>query len=195
MNSNPKLGEIEIFILSNGVHTDIVLPIKNAHKDWSKSVKFEHIQLKDTLMKYLAFGWGDKGFYLETPTWAELKFSVAFKAVFHLSTTAIHATFYKDLKESTHCKKIFISKDDYVKLVSYIEESFMYDKNKNVILIPNHSYSNTDCFYEAEGVYSLFYTCNTWANNALKYSNQKSCLWTAFDKGIFYHYKKTNEMH
>lgn len=26
---------IEIFILSNGVHTDIVVPIKNEFKDWS----------------------------------------------------------------------------------------------------------------------------------------------------------------
>jgi hypothetical protein len=44
-------------------------------------------------------------------------------------------------------------------------------------------------FYNAKGRYSLFYTCNTWANQALKSANQKAALWTIFDFGIFQHYK------
>ena len=46
-----------------------------------------------------------------------------------------------------------------------------------------------DAFYDAKGKYSLFYTCNTWANCALKAANQKASLWTVYDKGIFCHYK------
>ncbi|HXU27639.1 MAG TPA: DUF2459 domain-containing protein, partial [Bacteroidia bacterium] len=49
---------------------------------------------------------------------------------------------------------------------------------------------DNDSFYEAVGVYGLFYTCNTWANNGLKYCGQKACLWTPFEKGIFYQYRK-----
>ena len=111
---------IQIFILSNGVHTDIVLPIKNKHYNWSRKIKFENTIAKDSSAKYLALGWGDKGFYLETPTWADLKFSTAFKAAAGLSTTAMHCTFYKEMKLSKQCKSIQISEEDYKNLIDYI---------------------------------------------------------------------------
>ena len=87
--------EIPIYILTNGVHTDVVLPIKNEHYDWSNQLKFEHTKSKDTTYQYVALGWGDKGFYLETPTWADLKASTALKAATGLSSSAMHVTFYK----------------------------------------------------------------------------------------------------
>jgi uncharacterized protein (TIGR02117 family) len=178
----------DIYILSNGVHTDIVVPVQSSVKDWSQHVKFKHTKSGDSLMKYLAFGWGDKGFYLETPTWADLKFSTAFKAMFHLGTSAMHCTFYSDLKEGEYCRKIKISDDAFRKLTAYIEESFKFDASHQVQHIANNSYGRNDAFYEANRVYDLFYTCNTWANNALKCCGQKACLWTPSDKGIFYHY-------
>lgn len=178
----------DIYILSNGVHTDIVLPVKSSVKDWSHQVRFTHTRSGDSLMKYIAFGWGDKGFYLETPTWADLKFSTAFKAMFHLGTSAMHCTFYRDMKEGEYCRKIKISDEAFRKLTTYIEESFTLDANQQVQHIANNSYGRNDAFYEANRVYNLFYTCNTWANNALKSGGQKACLWTPSDKGILYHY-------
>lgn len=49
-------------------------------------------------------------------------------------------------------------------------------------------YGDHDAFYEAKGRYSLFHTCNTWANNALKACGQKACWWTPFSTGIRYQY-------
>jgi uncharacterized protein (TIGR02117 family) len=192
VNSNKanKNADVEIYILTNGVHTDLVLPIKSDEIDWSKLIKFENTLLKDTLMKYVAFGWGDKGFYLETPTWSDLKISVALKAAFYLGKSAMHTTFYKEMNESKTCVRIKISKAEYVALINYISESFQRDVNGEVMHIKNHSYGDNDAFYEAKRVYGLFYTCNTWANNGLKSCGQKACLWTPFDKGIFYQYRK-----
>lgn len=180
---------IEIFILSNGVHTDIVVPIKNEFKDWSKEICFHHTKSKDSLVNYLAFGWGDKGFYLNTPEWSDLKASTALNAAFGLSSSAIHTTFFKNMKENACCRKIKISAEEYQKLVTYIFESFEFDSSKRVQWISNYSYGNRDAFYEAKGSYNLFYTCNTWANNALKIANQKASLWTVTDTGIFCHYQ------
>ena len=180
---------VEIYIFTNGVHTDLVLPIKNEYTDWSESVSFDHTVSKDHDMKFIAIGWGDKGFYLETPTWAELKFSVAFKAAFHLGTSAMHTTFYKNMKEGEDCKKIILTKEQYIQLVNYIEDSFRYDNAGHVINIKAIPYGKNDAFYEARRTYSLFYTCNTWTNNALKAAGQRACLWTPTDKGIFYQYR------
>ena len=177
---------ITIYILTNGVHTDIVVPIKTADKDWSKEISFKNVVKPDTNARWVAFGWGDKGFYLNTPTWAELKFSVAFKAAFALSSSAIHATFYNSLQESSSCKKILISRQQYVRLMSYIDNSLEKDADGVVINIKtNANYDDHDAFYEAKRRYNLFYTCNTWANNALKACGQKACLWTPRDKPIF----------
>lgn len=183
--------DVAIYILSNGVHTDLVLPIRNNTIDWSKAVKSEHTKGKDTTFRLVAFGWGDKGFYLETPTWSDLKISTAFKAAFALSESAIHTTFYNEIAEGDHCIKINISENNYKRLVDYIHNSFETDGNHNLINIKTSAvYGENDTFYEATGTYNLFYTCNTWANNGLKACQQKAGLWTLLQGGIFYHYRE-----
>lgn len=184
----PEKG-IEIYLLSNGVHTDIVVPVKTPTTDWSEKVKFQNTKANDTTAKYLAFGWGDKGFYLNTPTWADLKFSTAFYAASGLSTSAMHCTFYKRMKEDEECRKIIITEKQYKALVDFIQNSFQM-KNGQVIKIETDAvYGNNDAFYEANGSYNLFYTCNTWTNSALKAADQKASLWTVYDKGILMHYE------
>ena len=180
---------VPVYILSNGVHTDIVLPLKNDIKDWSTKISYLDTKAKDSTRQNVAFGWGDKGFYLDTPTWADLKTSTAVKAVTGLSSSAMHITFYGNLKEDENCKKFFISKSQYQNMIDYIENSFTLDTKNKFQRIGTHSYGKYDIFYEAKGSYNLFYTCNTWANQALKAGNQKAALWTVLDKGIFYHYE------
>jgi uncharacterized protein (TIGR02117 family) len=182
--------KVEIFILSNGVHTDIVVPVKNDSYDWSKQIKFEHTKAKDSTAKYLAIGWGDRGFYLETPTWADLKVSTALKATTGLSSSALHATFYKAMKEDAYCKKIQISTIEYQNLVVFIKDSFETKSDEIIKIETEAVYNKNDIFYEAKGSYSLFYTCNSWANQALKAANQKAAFHTLTDTGIFRHYYK-----
>src|SRR5688572_19403271 len=72
---------IEIYILTNGVHTDLVLPLQNQFMDWNKFVNPASTISSNTSVRYVSFGWGDKGFYLRTKTWGDLKFSIAFNAL------------------------------------------------------------------------------------------------------------------
>ncbi len=180
---------VSIYIKTNGVHTDIILPVKNEIKNWSSQIKFENTKSNDTTATYLAFGWGNKGFYLDTPEWSDLKASTAFNAAFGLSTSAMHTTFYKAIKENKDCIKITISEENYIKLVANIENTFQFDSRQNPIFIKATTYGNNDSFYEAKGNYSLFNTCNSWANETLKSANQKAAFWTVTDSGIFCHYK------
>ncbi|WP_276966396.1 TIGR02117 family protein [Chryseobacterium sp.] len=182
--------EIPIYIYTNGVHTDIVMPVKNDLQDWSQKIPFGNTKSKKTDYQYIGIGWGDKGFYLDTPTWADLKFSTAVKAAFWLSDSAMHCTYYNTMKEGDDCKMIMISRSQYENLVKYVEDKFDRDQNGNFILIPTNAvYGDNDAFYDAKGTYSFLYTCNTWSNNALKAAGQKAALWTPSDFGIFQHYK------
>lgn len=182
--------DVEIYILSNGIHTDIVVPTTNNITDWStlfppsNSTRNENLPL-------LALGWGSKGFYLETPTWNDLTFSTAAKAVFGLSESAIHATYHQNITPNNkNCFKVTLSNRQYKLLCKYITESLKLEHNKSIYISTDANYGDTDAFYEAQGAYNLFYTCNTWANNALKSCEQRTALWTPFDKGILQHYKK-----
>ena len=68
--------DVEIFVQSNGVHTDICMPVKSAYFDWTSFIDTT-LYSKNKSFEYIAVGWGDKGFFLDTPTWAELKTSTA----------------------------------------------------------------------------------------------------------------------
>lgn len=185
--NEPKV--IEIYILTNGVHTDLVVPIKNEEMDWGKELPFENTISRRSDFNYLSVGWGDKGFYLDTPTWAELKPSTALKAAFWMGESAMHCTYYFEMTEGKDCKKLLLTKKQYQNLVKYIKDKFDRDVNGNVVFIETDAvYGIHDAFYDAKGKYSFLETCNTWANNGLKAAGQKAALWTPSDMGIFQHY-------
>jgi uncharacterized protein (TIGR02117 family) len=191
VNKNQKVkGTIPAYILTNGVHTDIVVPVKTTQINWNEIVSYNNTIGKDSLLEWIAFGWGDRGFYLETPTWGDLTFKVAFKAVFGLSTSAMHITYHNNLIEGDDCRKFYLTEEQYQKLINYINNSFLVDdeQQKPILIETDAVYGHADAFYEAKGSYSLFHTCNTWSNNGLKAAEQRASLWTPFETGIFYQY-------
>ena len=186
--SNPK--EVAIYIMTNGVHTDIIVPAVSAEMNWTKEISYQNTLEADSTYQYLAMGWGDKKFYLETPEFSDLKLSNGLRAISGLSTSAMHTTYYRNIREDASCKKIIISKAQYRQLIDYVLNSFKKDETGHLINVKsNIHYDIGDAFYEAKGSYSIFKTCNTWANAALKACGQKSCLWTIFDTGIFLKYQ------
>lgn len=187
--ATPEPKVVRGYLKTNGVHTDIVLPVKTDYVDWSEKFPFSNTISQRTDFDYLAIGWGDKGFYLDTPTWADLKFSTAFKAAFWLGDAAVHATYYEDIKVNDSVKTFVMTERQYKNLIKYIDGSLDKDSKGNYIYINTKAqYGKNDAFYEAKGSYSFLHTCNTWTNNALKKSGQKAALWTPTDSGIFRHY-------
>jgi uncharacterized protein (TIGR02117 family) len=166
----------EIFLSTNGVHLEIIMPINVLSIELKEDIDFTAAD------KYISFGWGDEKFYLNTPTWGDLTFKNAFTALFIKSSALIHLTRSKQVKKSW--TKIIIGESELAKLNQYILKSFKKDENGGKIIIYNSGYSVSDDFYKANGKFSCFKTCNTWVNKAFKESDLKSCLWTPFDFGL-----------
>ena len=176
----------EISILSNGVHTDIVFPVERDSFDWRSIFPLEHVEDADSSYACIAFGWGDKGFFLETPAWGDLKFSTAFKAAFFLSTSAMHVTFWKGKPaESEKCHTIRITTEQFEQLKLNILASFTNNHEGRPIRIDHKGYSDNDCFYEAPDTYSFLNTCNVWTGRTLRESGIRAACWTPFDWGVF----------
>jgi uncharacterized protein (TIGR02117 family) len=178
--------ETEVYISTNGFHTDIVMPVKTEMIDWSEKIKFSHTKSGDSVQNFVAVGWGNEDFFINIPSWSELKLSIAVRAALGIGPSAIHAEFLKSVWEDEFCRKIELSKSQYIDLVNFIESYFKKDPLGNFINIPTpNTYGNSDAFYEAKGRLTLFFTCNTWVNSALKKAGLRSCLWTPFQSGVF----------
>ncbi len=189
-SKQPNTG-ITIFIKSNGVHTDLVVPTENKFYDWSKKISPEDFGLITSENSYTSFGWGDKGFYLNTPNWSDLKLSTAIDAILpYTGGSAMHVSIYeKSLTENKQTKKIILTEEQYLILCSFILKSFVKTEEGNFVLINGYHYNGaTDNFYEAVGSYHLFNTCNYWAYSGLKAAGVKTAFWAPFDKCIFYHF-------
>ncbi|MFK8059053.1 MAG: DUF2459 domain-containing protein [Polaribacter sp.] len=169
-----------IYLTTNGVHLDIIIPVKNIDSLLLSGIK------KNKTEKYLSFGWGEENFYLNTPTWADLTFKNTFKALFLKSATLIHITRYKNKR--LNWIEIKVSESELQKLNNYLSNTFQVDKNGFKMILENRGYSYQDDFYRAKGSYSCFKTCNSWANKAFKESGLKASLWTPFDFGLLNKY-------
>jgi uncharacterized protein (TIGR02117 family) len=179
--------ELEVYILSNGVHLEMVLPVRNEIKDWTSEIMIDSGIVQ--IVRFISFGWGDRQFFINTPEWADLTVKTAVTALFLKSPAALHVDCWSDLPVNNRCKRIPVSKDQYKIIVDYINDSFKRDSSGNTIPIRDFHYDRYDSFYEAENSYSLFFTCNTWTNRCLKVSGLKACLWTPFDKGTLFQYR------
>ena len=177
-------ADITLYLISNGIHTDIVMPSRNGDTDWTAT-----FPAADTTggqsADWIAVGWGDKNFYLNTPTWADLTASTALKAVSGLSESAIHTTYYDSMENCGRCAKFTVSRRQYLELAAYIRSSLKWRDGRTIPVTADIHYGESDAFYEAKGSYNLFYTCNTWTNDALKSAGAKAALWTITEGGIF----------
>lgn len=192
VNSDPVKvqKEVTIYVRTNGVHVDIVMPRKInlpnsvVSYNWNNLINDSLFKDVDSTYKHIAIGWGDKGFYLNTPTWNDLKFSTAFKAAFGLGSSAMHVTYYKNMEaDGETTKEIHISALDYQNLITEITQSFELENN-SAVLITHPSYGTHDNYFEANGKYSLFKTCNVWTGNTLKKANITMGLWTPLQSGV-----------
>ncbi len=183
VNNNENIAaDNEVYLNTNGIHLGIIIPIELMDSTLQKGLKFNSAD------KYLSFGWGDKNFYLNTPTWGDLTVKNAFNATFLNSETLIHLTRYKSKQEDW--VKVELSEAQLKKLNEYILTYFKEDHNGDKIFLKGKGYTTYDDFYEAHGNYSCFKTCNSWVNSALKESDLKACYWTPFDFSVLNKYKK-----
>jgi uncharacterized protein (TIGR02117 family) len=182
-------ADIRIYLWTNGMHTDIVMPVNTEIIDWREIAKPEHVISSSRDFNYIAFGWGDLEFYRNVPSWRDLTPGIGFRALFLPSPSAMHIKFHHHITENEYTLGIDIDRKQFELLAEFIKNSFEYDSEENPQLIEDLHYDDTDAFYRAKRSLNLFYTCNTWANDALKHSGLTACLWTPFAEGVFYHHR------
>lgn len=182
----PDPEGITIAVMSNGVHTDLVLPLTCDWHSWWDRLSPDDIPGDASRLQYVALGWGNREFYLETPTWADVRISLVLRAMVGVGETAVHADFLTGLPaEGDRCRHLSLSQDHYQLLVKNLEATFHLDDNGRARSISGAHYHHADAFYEARGRYHLLQTCNVWTGQILRKSGIRVGLWTPFPAGVF----------
>ncbi|NBC06666.1 MAG: TIGR02117 family protein [Bacteroidetes bacterium] len=182
--------DIEIYVVSNGVHVDYVLPSISPYFNWNKVLDDRHYETPLTEQTYLGIGWGDRGFYLEVDEWKNLKPSVAARAMLIPTPTLMHITAHPELPMGQkRLASIHLSAEQYLQLCDYIC-SYFREEAGQAIHLPGKGYTVNDSFYEAKGAYHAFNTCNFWINRGLIKIGVRAPIWSHGGGGIFYQLKK-----
>ncbi|MEM7657971.1 MAG: DUF2459 domain-containing protein [Bacteroidota bacterium] len=178
LNELPS-GDIPIQLVSNGVHVDVVFPLDHPESTWRTF--FGDPDWMKPSTRYVAIGWGERSFYLNTPNWSDLTVGTALHATLWPSPTAFHLTPLRGkLRSSPQVRTLMVSAEQHRQLVEAFQQAFSQPEQA----IPDASYTGKDRFYEAHGAYHLFMTCNEWINQRMKDADLPAVGWAPFDWGL-----------
>jgi uncharacterized protein (TIGR02117 family) len=175
---------IRIAVSSNGVHTGLIVPMVAADVDWRDLIRPE--DLADP--RYAAYpaveiGWGERGFYLETPTWADVRPGTVLAAAIGSDHTVMHVDHLPFPASDADNRIITVRPAEYRRLAAFIRASFRPRGWHRT------GYFAADAFYDARGRYSAFRTCNTWTGDALRYAGVRIGAWTPFAVSVMQWFK------
>jgi uncharacterized protein (TIGR02117 family) len=176
--TRPESG-VRIYIESNGIHTGIVVPQVGGGEDWRDLIRPE--DLRDPRYagySHLSIGWGDRSFYLETPTWADVKPLTVLAAATGSERTVMHVDHVPEPRVDPDVRSVVLRPEEYRRLAAFIRASFRSENGQRPAHQPG--YGDYDAFYDARGTYSAIRTCNEWTGAALRHAGVRVGAWTPF---------------
>jgi uncharacterized protein (TIGR02117 family) len=179
---HPTADGIEIWLVSNAIHTDIVLPIQTTGMDWHRRFPDGSFAVDPRRATHVAIGWGNREFYVNTPTWADVRFSTVAGAMFWPSAACMHVSLCTAEGIPQDARSVKISAAQYERLAAFINDSFRRQADGGPVLIPNAAYGPNDAFFQAAGHYHCFNTCNCWTGRALQAAGIRTGWYTPFPK-------------
>jgi uncharacterized protein (TIGR02117 family) len=185
-SANPDWREprdgITIYVATNGIHTGLILPVAAAGEDMSLIVRPTDLPDPNASGNYLLFGWGDRAFYLDTQTWADVRPSTALAALWGSDRTLVHVDHLKSPGEAAGARAVRLSPAQYRRLTTFIRASIRLDPDGHGTA--TRGYGSLDVFYDARGRYSALRTCNVWTGEALAAAGVRVGRWTPFSEGV-----------
>jgi uncharacterized protein (TIGR02117 family) len=174
---------VRIYVEDNGIHTSIIVPVVAEGIDWRDLMRPE--DLRDPRFaghSHLSIGWGDRAFYVGTPTWSDLKPSTVVRAAFGSDDTVLHVGHLPEPGGEAGVRSVVLRPEEYRRLAAFIRASFSTGPDGRAGSVPG--YGRSDAFYAAHGRYSAVRTCNSWTGEALRHAGVRMGAWTPFPGSV-----------
>ncbi|MCM5555387.1 TIGR02117 family protein [Pleomorphomonas sp. NRK KF1] len=171
-----------ILVLSGPIHSDIAIPLDDATRSAFPFLAPAGIPVGHPEARWLIVGWGGRAFYLETPTWADLKPLPVLRAL-----TVDRSVLHVDVAGSALAAQpgvaaFDVAPESLARLIAFVAGSFALETG--TVAIPDAGYGRYDRFFEARGFFNVLIGCNTWTAAALRTAGLRSGLWTPLPQSL-----------
>lgn len=170
----PAADGVTIWVEDNGIHTGLVMPVRTAGIDWRGD--FAASDLRDpghAAHDHVAVGWGERGFYLGTPTWRDARPWTILRAALGSDDTLLHVEHIPRPVAGAQSRAITLRPWEYRRLAAAIRAS-----RRRGAAVPG--YGAHDAFYPATGRYDALHSCNAWTSDVLAAAGVRVGAWTPF---------------
>lgn len=182
----PERG-IPVFVSSNAVHADLIVPARATGVDWYALLPPAGVPDPASAAGWIAIGWGQRDFYLKTRNWSDLTLGVAAKAMLG-GEALLHVEHRSRPGPSASTRPLHLSPDGYRRMARAIARSFVSDGEGRAIPLPGSGYKDDDVFYEARGTYHAFTTSNQWTANRVADAGATIGVWTPFAQSLMWRF-------
>lgn len=171
-----------IYLRSNGIHLDIIMPAKAQGLDWRPLLPESDFAAPPFEARWFGFGAGERKVYLETPAWTDITPSTALHAIaggeriLHVDRTA---------KPGAELVAIRLRPEEYRRLWASVRAEFDGPPKR----IDHPGYGPDDAFYRGRGRASAVQTCNQWVADKLRLAGVRTSLWSPFVQGLTWRYR------
>jgi uncharacterized protein (TIGR02117 family) len=119
----PAAGQA-VYLVSNGVHTDLILPADAQGLDWRPLLPRRDFAGPDRRAQWIAFGMGERRVYLDTPRWRDIRARTLWAAAAG-GERVMHVEWVGD--PQWHARAIRLRPEEYRRLWAGIRASFALD--------------------------------------------------------------------
>ena len=178
-----------IYIADNGVHADIVMPVRAQGLDWRPIFPARDFAATDPAARWIAFGSGEQRVYLNTPTWWDITPRTVWSAIAG-GRRVMHVEYVANPAYAV--REIRLRPEEYRRLWSAIRSDLELDRGGRPHRIDHPGYGPADAFYRATGKANAVRTCNNVVAGWLRLAGVKASLWPPFVSGLVWRYRRTS---
>src|SRR4051812_22015806 len=133
-----------VYLADNGVHADIIMPVKAQGLDWAPLVPKRDFAAADPNARWIAFGSGEEQVYLNTPTWWDLTPRTIWSALSG-GNRVMHVEYVSN--PSYAVREVRLRPAEYRRLWAAIRSDFALDGLGKPKRIAHPGYGCCDAFY------------------------------------------------
>lgn len=190
----PPQPGVLIYVLDNGVHTDIAMPVihqgEGGTLDWTDFFVAPEAfsdRRSDHDNFFTVVGWGQKDIFMSELDLQDMTPSMALRGL--LNPEGVVRVYWssvpvRDFWDPAHVRPVYISAAKYQELAAFIKQSCVTGRDGRAI--SREGAGSEAAFYASPLRYDPINTCNQWANKALAAAGVRVPVWSPFVQGIRY---------
>jgi uncharacterized protein (TIGR02117 family) len=165
---------VEIFVVSHGYHSGLVLPRETLAQAAGRrgDAALATVSQRFAGFHWLEIGWGDEGFYRHVPDAASLTVGLTIRALFRPGNpSVVHVVGLpghpREAFPSADLVRIELSSRGWARILDGLEASFNKGEGAAALEPLGPGLYGPSLFYRATGAFHIFNVCNHWVARLL----------------------------